>query len=90
MPTRWRRPRTARTAPAWYVPSSCSSTARSAPDRDEQAAQYLAIAEAMAGRRVTLRTLDVGGDKPLSYLPLPAEDNPYLGQRGIRLSLAAA
>ncbi|HEX8094637.1 phosphoenolpyruvate--protein phosphotransferase [Jatrophihabitans sp.] len=58
-----------------------------APDRDEQAAHYLGIAEAMAGRRVTLRTLDVGGDKPLSYLPVPVEDNPYLGRRGIRLSL---
>jgi len=59
----------------------------SAPDRDEQAAQYLAIAEAMAGRRITVRTLDVGGDKPLGYLPVPAEDNPQLGRRGIRLSL---
>ncbi|MDQ1744998.1 MAG: multiphosphoryl transfer protein, partial [Pseudonocardiales bacterium] len=59
----------------------------SAPDRDEQATQYLAIAEAMAGRRITLRTLDVGGDKPLGYLPVPAEDNPQLGRRGIRLSL---
>ncbi len=58
-----------------------------APDRDEQAACYLAIAEAMAGRRVTLRTLDVGGDKPLSYLPVPAADNPQLGCRGIRFSL---
>jgi phosphocarrier protein FPr len=41
----------------------------------------------MDGRRVTLRTLDVGGDKPLPYLPVPRETNPFLGRRGIRLSL---
>ena len=46
------------------------------------------IATALGGRRITLRTLDVGGDKPLPYLPTPAEANPYLGVRGIRLSLA--
>ena len=54
---------------------------------EEQQGEYDAIAEAMDGRRITLRTLDVGGDKPLSYLPMPAEANPFLGQRGIRLSL---
>lgn len=59
-----------------------------APSVDEQEAEYDAIAEAMDGRRITLRTLDVGGDKPLSYLPMPQEANPFLGQRGIRLSLA--
>lgn len=59
-----------------------------APSLDEQQREYVAIAEAMAGRPVTYRTLDVGGDKPLSYIPVPAEANPYLGQRGIRLSLA--
>ncbi|MEO6502985.1 MAG: phosphoenolpyruvate--protein phosphotransferase [Jatrophihabitantaceae bacterium] len=58
-----------------------------APDVEEQVAQYLAIAQALPGRRITLRTLDVGGDKPLSYLPMPVEDNPFLGHRGIRLSL---
>ena len=58
-----------------------------APDVEEQQAEYDAIAEAMDGRRITLRTLDVGGDKPLSYLPMPQEANPFLGQRGIRLSL---
>jgi len=58
-----------------------------APDVDEQQAEYDAIAEAMDGRRITLRTLDVGGDKPLPYLPMPQEANPFLGQRGIRLSL---
>ena len=59
----------------------------SAPDVAEQIAEYRAIAEALSGRRVTLRTLDVGGDKPLSYLPMPAEDNPFLGLRGLRLFL---
>jgi phosphoenolpyruvate-protein phosphotransferase/dihydroxyacetone kinase phosphotransfer subunit len=58
-----------------------------APDIQEQIAEYLAIADALSGRRVTLRTLDVGGDKPLTYLPMPGEENPFLGHRGIRLSL---
>ena len=58
-----------------------------APDVQEQVAEYLAIADALSGRRVTLRTLDVGGDKPLTYLPMPGEENPFLGHRGIRLSL---
>ena len=58
-----------------------------APGKVEQQVEYDAIAEAMDGRRVTLRTLDVGGDKPLSYLPMPPEANPFLGRRGIRLSL---
>ncbi len=58
-----------------------------APSVEEQQSEYDAIAEAMGARRVVLRTLDVGGDKPLSYLPMPKEANPFLGQRGIRLSL---
>ena len=58
-----------------------------APDADEQEAVYRAIAGHLGGRRITLRTLDVGGDKPLSYLPMPPETNPFLGVRGIRLSL---
>jgi phosphoenolpyruvate-protein phosphotransferase/dihydroxyacetone kinase phosphotransfer subunit len=59
-----------------------------APDLEEQFAVYRKIAESLDGRRITLRTLDVGGDKPLEFLPMPAEVNPYLGVRGIRLSLA--
>jgi phosphoenolpyruvate-protein phosphotransferase/dihydroxyacetone kinase phosphotransfer subunit len=58
-----------------------------APDVAEQEAVYRAVAEALAGRRITLRTLDVGGDKPLAYLPQAAEANPFLGVRGIRLGL---
>ena len=60
----------------------------SAPDEDEQAASYLAIMEAVGPDvPVILRTLDVGGDKPLPYLPIPREDNPFLGERGIRVGL---
>lgn len=58
------------------------------PTEDEQAAAYTAAAEALGrGRRFIVRTLDVGGDKPLAWLPLPHEANPFLGMRGIRVSL---
>lgn len=57
-----------------------------APSVAEQEAAYRAVAAAAGGKRITLRTLDVGGDKPLPYLPLPAEANPFLGLRGIRLA----
>jgi len=60
----------------------------SLPDEDEQATAYAAIAERLAGRPLVLRTLDVGGDKPLPYVPRPPEANPFLGVRGIRLALA--
>lgn len=58
-----------------------------APDIDEQEAVYREIAAALGGRRITLRTLDIGGDKLLEFLPTPSEANPFLGVRGIRLSL---
>ena len=58
-----------------------------APDVDEQISTYRSLAEAVAGQRITLRSLDVGGDKPLAYLPQAAETNPFLGVRGIRLAL---
>jgi phosphocarrier protein FPr/phosphocarrier protein len=60
---------------------------QSPPDEVEQAAQYQSIATALAGRPLTIRTLDIGGDKPIPYLPLPHEDNPALGLRGVRTSL---
>jgi phosphoenolpyruvate-protein phosphotransferase len=61
---------------------------RVAPDEAEQRAELEKIAKALGPRRsLVVRTLDVGGDKPLSYVPMPAEDNPFLGVRGIRLSL---
>lgn len=59
-----------------------------APDEDEQAAAYSTVAETLgAERALIVRTLDAGGDKPLTYLQMPREDNPFLGVRGIRLSL---
>jgi phosphocarrier protein FPr/phosphocarrier protein len=60
----------------------------SAPDEAEQRAAYQEIADALGGRPLTIRTLDAGGDKPIAYLPQPAEENPALGLRGVRTSLA--
>lgn len=57
------------------------------PTEDEQFDAYSSIARALAGRRLTVRTLDVGGDKPVPYLRSGAEENPFLGVRGLRLSL---
>jgi phosphotransferase system enzyme I (PtsP) len=62
--------------------------ARSAfPSRDEQAGIYRKILEGFPGQTVNIRTLDIGGDKGLSYFPYPHEDNPFLGWRSIRVSL---
>lgn len=58
-----------------------------APSVDSQETVYRQIAETLGGVRLTIRTLDVGGDKPLRYLPLAGEANPFLGLRGIRLGL---
>jgi multiphosphoryl transfer protein len=60
----------------------------SVPTEDEQYAAYTDIADRLQGRPLILRTLDVGADKPLPYLPRRAEANPFLGVRGIRLGLA--
>jgi multiphosphoryl transfer protein len=57
------------------------------PDEAEQLQQYQQIARALEGRPLTIRTLDIGGDKPIPYLPLPQEENPALGLRGLRTSL---
>ncbi|WP_019517496.1 phosphoenolpyruvate--protein phosphotransferase [Sphingomonas sp. Mn802worker] len=59
-----------------------------APSEEEQTATYREIATILGDRPLIVRTLDVGADKPLAYLPQPVEENPALGQRGIRLSLA--
>lgn len=59
-----------------------------APDESEQLAAYQGIAAELGPRPLILRLMDVGGDKPLRYLPLPAEENPALGLRGIRTALA--
>ena len=59
-----------------------------APTEDEQAQIYTDIAAALKpGQPLVIRTLDVGGDKPLPYLPIAPEENPFLGERGIRVGL---
>jgi phosphoenolpyruvate-protein phosphotransferase len=58
-----------------------------APTEDEQYGVYRAIAETLQNRPAILRTLDIGGDKPLPYIHLKPEMNPFLGERGIRLCL---
>jgi phosphoenolpyruvate-protein phosphotransferase/dihydroxyacetone kinase phosphotransfer subunit len=59
----------------------------SMPSEEEQYAAYTRVAEGLEGRPLVLRTLDVGADKPLPYLPRETEANPFLGVRGIRLAL---
>ncbi|WJT00387.1 phosphoenolpyruvate--protein phosphotransferase [Novosphingobium humi] len=61
---------------------------QSAPDEDEQTAQYAAIADALEGRPLVIRLLDIGGDKPAPYLPIAPEENPAMGLRGLRVGLA--
>ena len=58
-----------------------------APSEEEQFAVYNAIAETMKSLPVIVRTLDIGGDKPLAYIQMKPEMNPFLGERGIRLCL---
>ncbi|WP_033075392.1 phosphoenolpyruvate--protein phosphotransferase [Sphingopyxis sp. MWB1] len=57
-----------------------------APSEDEQYQAYQAIADALAGKPVIIRLLDIGGDKPAAYIPMDGEENPALGLRGIRLA----
>lgn len=59
-----------------------------APDETEQRDVYAKVADALAGRPLIVRTLDIGGDKPVPYLAMAREENPALGLRGIRLGLA--
>lgn len=60
----------------------------SAPTENDQAAIYRECAAALRpGQPLVIRTLDVGGDKPLPYLPIPLEENPFLGMRGVRVGL---
>lgn len=56
------------------------------PSEEEQYQTYRQVLEAFAPRPVIMRTLDIGGDKPLPYFPV-AENNPFLGWRGIRVTL---
>ena len=60
---------------------------RALPDEDEQYAVYSRLAEAFHPRPVVIRTLDVGGDKPVPGIVFPQEDNPFLGWRGVRMCL---
>ncbi len=61
---------------------------QSAPTEAEQQQVYTDCARALKpGQPLVIRTLDVGGDKPLAYLPIPAEENPFLGVRGVRVGL---
>jgi phosphocarrier protein FPr len=60
---------------------------KTAPSEEEQLAAYRQVAQAMDQRPVIIRTLDVGGDKPLPYIDLGQEENPFLGWRGIRFCL---
>ena len=57
------------------------------PTEEEQFEAYKVVLERMEGKPVVVRTLDIGGDKELDYLPLPEEMNPFLGYRAIRLCL---
>ncbi|MCS6157576.1 phosphoenolpyruvate--protein phosphotransferase [Lactiplantibacillus plantarum] len=57
------------------------------PDEDTQFEAYKKVVEGMNGKPVIVRTMDIGGDKELPYLPLPDEMNPFLGYRAIRISL---
>ncbi|MFD1864269.1 phosphoenolpyruvate--protein phosphotransferase [Planococcus chinensis] len=57
------------------------------PTEQEQTEAYSAVLKAMGGKPTVVRTLDIGGDKELSYLDLPKEQNPFLGLRAIRLCL---
>lgn len=59
-----------------------------APDEDEQFQAYVQAAQALDGNPVIIRTLDIGGDKPVKYIETEAEENPFLGERGIRFCLA--
>ena len=59
-----------------------------APDEEEQRETYSRIAATLGDRPLIVRTLDIGGDKPVPYLPMGGEENPALGLRGVRLSLA--
>lgn len=58
------------------------------PSEEEQTEIYRTVARTLGARRLIIRTLDIGGDKPAPYLALPREPNPFLGWRAIRISLA--
>ncbi len=57
------------------------------PTEDDQFEAYKTVLAGMDGKPVTIRTMDIGGDKYLPYMPLPKEENPFMGYRAIRISL---
>ncbi len=59
----------------------------SEPTEEEQFEAYSTVARAMNGKEVIIRTLDIGGDKDISYLNIEKEENPFLGHRAIRYCL---
>jgi phosphotransferase system enzyme I (PtsI) len=61
---------------------------KTAPTEDEQCHAYAEVLNGLAPKEVVIRTLDVGGDKPIAYLPFPKEENPFLGLRALRYCLA--
>lgn len=61
--------------------------ASTAPTEDDQYAAYKKVLETMNGKSVIVRTIDIGGDKKLPYMPLPEEDNPFLGYRALRMCI---
>ncbi len=58
---------------------------KTAPDENEQFDAYKQVLEAAEGKSVIIRTMDIGGDKPIEYLRLPEEHNPFLGYRAVRI-----
>lgn len=60
------------------------SSYRVAPSEEEQYSIYQSIADSQKGKSIIIRTFDVGGDKPLPFFPLPKEENPIMGLRGVR------
>jgi len=61
--------------------------ASSEPTEDDQYEAYKKVLETMAGKPVIVRTIDIGGDKKLPYMPLPEEENPFLGYRALRMAI---
>ena len=86
--TPWRRWTRAQRASGCCARSSSSSSAGARRARTSRRSIYTDIARALRpGQPLVIRTLDVGGDKPLPYLPIAQEENPFLGMRGIRVGL---
>ncbi len=62
----------------------------SAPDENELYNIFCQACDAAEGKSVIIRTIDIGGDKPVDYLNIPAENNPFLGYRAVRIYLSSS